>query len=32
MGGEADRTAEFEPFVAEVLLDGSYEVIETIEP
>ena len=32
MGGESERVAEFDQFVAEVLLDGSYEVVEEIEP
>jgi hypothetical protein len=31
-GGEDDRTGAFEPFVDEVLLDGSYEVLMEIEP
>jgi hypothetical protein len=32
MGGEEQRVAEFDQYVAEVLLDGSYDVIEEIEP
>ncbi len=32
MGGEDERVSEFDQYVAEVLLDGSYEVVDEITP